>query len=174
MNKLRFKLAKLLLNFFKSKNNHLSTVHSSFISGSHRILIIDSEFETDNTILNSLLAEFIVNGKEVTLLLAANKFNSIHQSSSVQLITYSPLDKTFFNFPKTYLLEDVTEREYDIVIDLNKEENLFALFILKKVKSNYRLGYAKKNADKFYNFQIMDEIKSENSDKNLLNCLKMF
>lgn len=158
----------------KSKNKTSFQISSDVLKNSKNVLIIDSESENDVKLLNSLLTELLIQEMEVTLILEAKKLGLIHQSNSIKFVTYNPTDKTYLNLPKDNIIDEICDKDYDILIDLNKSENVFSFFIIKKINSKYKIGFAKINADKYYNFQLDPITNSENSEKFLLNCLKMF
>ena len=66
------------------------------------------------------------------------------------------------------------DKSFDIVIDLNIEENLFYSAAANIFKSEFRIGFVKNDSDLYYNFQIPHEINNEFSYRNLLNSLAMF
>lgn len=84
-------------------------------------------------------------------------------------------DLNKFDLPSHKLIEKLSEMRFDGVIDLNRKDDLFYSYASNLVNAKIRIGFAKKGADKYYNFQISNnDIDSEKSYKNFLNCLKMF
>jgi len=83
-------------------------------------------------------------------------------------------DKTRIGLPTTDLVNRIKKYEFDLVIDLNDEEDIFSSAIANIPKADFRIGFIKENSDKFYNYQICSEINSEKSLRNLLNSLRMF
>jgi len=79
------------------------------------------------------------------------------------------------DLPSQQLTATFAEMRFGAVIDLNRKDNLFYSFVANLVNAKIRIGYAKKGADKFYNFQVADsDIDPAQSYKSFLNCLKMF
>jgi hypothetical protein len=79
------------------------------------------------------------------------------------------------DLPNHKLINKLVELKFDGVIDLNRTDNLFYSYVTNLVTAKLRIGFAKKGADYFYNFQIaQNEFDSEKSYNNFLNCLKMF
>ena len=84
-------------------------------------------------------------------------------------------DLNRLDLPGHKLIVKLSDMRFDGVIDLNRKEELFYSFASNLVNAKIRIGFSKKGADKFYNFQIANnEIESEKSYNNFLNCLKMF
>lgn len=79
------------------------------------------------------------------------------------------------DLPSHQLTATLSEMRFDTVIDLNRKDNLFYSYIANLVNAKTRIGFAKKGADKFYNFQITNkDADPSKSYDNFLNCLKMF
>ena len=73
------------------------------------------------------------------------------------------------------MIEKLSQLRFDSVIDLNRKEDLFYSYASNLVNAKIRIGFSKKGADKYYNFQITNnDIDSDKSYNNFLNCLKMF
>ena len=83
-------------------------------------------------------------------------------------------DKTKIGLPNKELIGKIKKHTFDLVLDLNIEDDVFASAIANIPLSDFRIGFIKENADYFYNFQIPNEINREKSYKNLLNSLRMF
>ena len=84
-------------------------------------------------------------------------------------------DLNKLDLPGHKLVEKLSKLRFDGVIDLNRKDDLFYSFVSNLVNARIRIGFSKKGSDKFYNFQISNnDIESEKSYNNFLNCLKMF
>jgi len=84
-------------------------------------------------------------------------------------------DLNKLDLPAHKLVEKLSEMRFDGVIDLNRKDDLFYSYVSNLVNARIRIGFAKKGADKFYNFQISNnDIEADKSYNNFLNCLKMF
>ena len=84
-------------------------------------------------------------------------------------------DLNKLELPGHKLIEKLSDMRFDGVIDLNRKDELFYSYVSNLVNAKIRIGFAKKGADNYYNFQISNnDIDSEKSYQNFLNCLKMF
>jgi hypothetical protein len=93
--------------------------------------------------------------------------------SKAMEISVSDLNK--LDIPNHKLISKLTEMKFDGVIDLNRKDNLVFSYIANLVIAKIRIGFTKKDADVYYNFQIVNnETDAEKSFNNFLNCLKMF
>ncbi|HMN23069.1 MAG TPA: hypothetical protein PKE38_01150 [Ignavibacteriaceae bacterium] len=84
-------------------------------------------------------------------------------------------DLNKLDLPAHKLIEKLSDMKFDGVMDLNRKDNLFYSYASNLVNARIRIGFSKKGADKFYNFQIANnDVESELAYSNFLNCLKMF
>ena len=160
----------------KYKNYNLEKISfGKLIRESEDILLIlpdgDAEFR------NSLEAVYMFTEmkKNVTLLLRDFRVSLVKRKSGVEFIDYGIKDFTKLYLPTKTMLDKILERKYDIVIDLNLIEDIYAAVIVKSVKAKYKIGFKRGKTDVFYNLLL---INNENipafSYRNLLNSLQMF
>ena len=84
-------------------------------------------------------------------------------------------DLNKLELPTHKMIEKLSQMRFDSVIDLNRKEDLFYSYASNLVNAKIRIGFSKKGADKYYNLQIANnDIDSDKSYNNFLNCLKMF
>lgn len=84
-------------------------------------------------------------------------------------------DLNKLDLPSHKLIEKLSEMRFDGVMDLNRKDDLFYSYASNIINARIRIGFTKKGADKFYNFQISNnDLESVESYNNFLNCLKMF
>ena len=89
--------------------------------------------------------------------------------------SYEIRDISKIKLPTKKLLSKLSEKNFDVVVDLNRKENLFYSYAVSQVKSQLKIGFEKKDSDKFYNFQVSYKGKEpEEAYKYLVNCLQMF
>jgi hypothetical protein len=64
---------------------------------------------------------------------------------------------------------------FDVIIDLNREEEIFYTYITKALNAPVKIGFVNSDSDNYFNMQIAHSKNGpEISYNNLLNCLKMF
>lgn len=157
---------------------HKQTESISFkaiIENSYRFLILmpenESHFHHSFSVLHffdSLKKDFSVFTHDFRVSLLPIKFRRF-------AINYGINEVNKLNLPSHSLKNKLTEMEFSMVIDLNKDENLFNSLIANLVKSEVRMGFKKNDSDIYYNLQF--ESAEEDPDifyRNLLNCLQMF
>ncbi len=93
----------------------------------------------------------------------------------VSAVEHGINDKTKLELPTKKFLNRLKKMQIDVVIDTNRQQVLFYNFLANFVNSTVRIGFSGKNADKYFNLQIVNnKSEPEISYQNLLNCLKMF
>ena len=111
----------------------------------------------------------------VTLITHDYRVNTLPIKYRQGIIDYGIADLSKFNLPNKRFEQKLKERQFTAVLDLSKEENLFNSLAANLVQSDVRIGFRKKNSDRYYNFQISNS--NDNPEifyKNFLNCLQMF
>lgn len=148
---------------------------NDFIEKSSNYLIIlplnDSDFNNSFDVAKY----FRIHKKEVTLFLPEHKVNTINISSHYKYISYSFDDITKFGLPSKNFIQKLSEQNFDVLIDLERDTNLFFAAVTSLANAKFKVGFKKSGLDKLYNFQLVNtKINSEISYRNLLNSLKMF
>lgn len=78
------------------------------------------------------------------------------------------------DLPSKGFISKLSKKKFDTVIDLNRKEQLFYIYVSGIVSVEISIGFTKNFADKVYNLQIDNsETNPKISYENLLNCLKM-
>ena len=84
-------------------------------------------------------------------------------------------DITKFGLPTKSYIDKLNEYKFDVLIDLERDDNLFLTAVTSLINAKYKVGFKKAEVDNLYNFQLINtKINSEISYRNLLNSLKMF
>jgi hypothetical protein len=92
-----------------------------------------------------------------------------------RVIEHTLADVNVLKLPSTKIISKLNEMMFQVVLDLNRKDNLFYSYISSVVEVPIRVGFSKQNSDLYYNFQIKDrETEAEISYKNFLDCLKIF
>jgi ADP-heptose:LPS heptosyltransferase len=105
------------------------------------------------------------NGREILRLLPESNF--IHVRAA---------DLTMLFHPRHAFIQQLKQRYHDIAIDLNLDLVLPSAYICKESNARVRIGFKRKFADSFFNFQIQPD-PSQNRKlvyDRLAKCLDMF
>lgn len=169
------KTAKFLINrkLRHSKSEEISFTTAFRRSFSFLVVLPDDEIDFHASI--SVLRFLDDHKKSFQVLTRDYRVSLLPQIYRTRVIEVGISELTKLDLPNHKLTEKLENMRYDAVLDLNRQESLFAVFILQAIPSKVRIGFKRKGSDKYYNLQIVNsEEKAENSYNNYLNCLKMF
>ena len=148
---------------------------SSKLKSANSIIVLMPEEEVDFHHSISVLEYLNSQSKHTTIMTRDYRVSLINPKLRQNLIEYEIRDISKIKLPTKKLLTKLSEKNFDVVIDLNRKENLFFSYVVLKIKSKLKIGFEKKNSDKFYNFQLAFNGKeTEEAYKYLVNCLQMF
>lgn len=157
------------------KDFNASYSFKQFIKNSVNYILIMPLNELDFNNSFDIARYFKIHKKNVTLLIPELKVNSVSVSNNYQILSYSIENITKFGLPTKSYIKKINEYTFDVLIDLEREDNLFLTAVISLIKANYKVGFKKAEIDNIYNFQMVNtKINSEISYRNLLNSLKMF
>lgn len=146
-----------------------------FIKNSYNYIIILPLNDQDYANSFDIAKYFKIHKKEVTLLLPEHKVNIMEITSNYNYISYSYDNISKFGLPTKEYIEKIGEQKYDVLIDLEREDNLFLTAVTSLLDAKFKVGFKKTNLESLHNFQLANtKINSEISYRNLLNSLKMF
>ena len=113
--------------------------------------------------------------KKATIFTYDFKVSLIPMKFRPQVIDHGVSDVNSINLPSKKLVSKLSDYNFQVVLDLNREQNTFYSYVASLIDVPIRVGFSKENADKFYNVQLVDNGSSaEISYKNFLNFLLMF
>ena len=175
LSELKNKLGYFIFQKKMLKGYDESNTFNDFVGRSLDYLIILPLNDTDFANSFDVVKYFKIHKKEITLFLPEHKVNTISISSNYRYLSYGLNDVSKFGLPSKSLLEKLNERKFDVLVDLERENNLFLAAVAALVKANFKVGFKKPEIENLYNFQMVNtKINSEISYRNLLISLKMF
>lgn len=133
--------------------------------------------ENENHFTDSVpIAEYLSTmKKEVTLFINNSVLHLFYNSYNFKIEEYFETDKNRFGFPTRSIKAKLKKIHCDLLIDLNKEENLFLSVCGKNICTAASIGFTNTLSDFSYDIQFSPtEDNSKISYKNFLNCLQMF
>jgi len=158
---------------FREYDNTFS--FNDFIENSVNYLIILPLSDSDFSNSFDVAKYFSIHKKKITLFLPEHKVNTINITHHYKYISYSFDDITKFGLPSKSYIKSISEHSFDVLIDLERDTNLFLAAITSLTNAKFKVGFKKSGLEKLYNFQLVNtKINSEISYRNLLNSLKMF
>lgn len=148
---------------------------SQSVKNSFNFLVImpanESDFRNSFTVLDFL------DSQNKTLTIFTNDFRValLPVKFRNKSLSFSLTEINKLKLPSSELIYKLKKLHFDVVLDLNKEENLFYSFVSNIVDSKIRIGIEKKKSSRYYNLIYSDKNFDSNIFySNLLNCLKMF
>jgi hypothetical protein len=175
ISQLRNNVTLFLLKNKYSKSVNDETNKNNFIKNAKSILIIMPENDEDYRYSFEIAKYLGINNKNVSLVLPDYRYSLVDRHLNFQLITYDIKSKSLLNLPCKILAERLQEKYYDVIIDLNRTENLFFTSLALIPTTSVRVGVNKDKTICFYNIRFnISENNSEISYRNLLTSLSMF
>lgn len=159
---------KMIRTLDESNFNHFITDASDYL-----IILPSNEIDFSNSF--DVAKYFSIHKKNVTLFVPDLKRNMIKLTSNYQIIDYNINDVSKLGLPNKKYISELNQHSFDVLIDLEREENIFISAITGLVKAKFKVGYKKNELNNLYNFQVINsKLNSEISYRNLLTSLKMF
>ena len=93
-----------------------------------------------------------------------------------QFVRILDTEITPFYLPRRETIQRIEKTNYDVAIDLNLDLVLPSGYICRESNARIRIGFAGKQSDLFYNFQIRSDPATRRHDvyDRLAACLEMF
>ncbi len=158
---------------YRNYNDNFS--FNNFIENSFDYILILPLNELDFKNSFDVAKYFQIHKKNVTLFLPEYRKNLISLSSNFKMISYNLDEISKLGLPNKQLKEKIAKFKFDVLVDLERDENLFLASVTSLIDAKFKVGFKKSNIDNLYNFQLSNtKINSEISYRNLLNSLKMF
>jgi hypothetical protein len=113
---------------------------------------------------------------QLTLLNAGNEIPAAKKQPDVPQ-TYLDLRKqTYWALSRSPALDALVRRRFDVFLDLDPAYSLLAVYLCQSMRAPIRIGFAKPQSEKFYNFQFHGKSGATEAQQTagLLQFLKSF
>jgi len=172
---LKNKIAEIIVDKQLKEQHFEPHTFTDFFSKAFTFFIAMPEDDRDFTYSLTVL-NFLADYKKSAMVMTKDfKVSLLPQKYRGRAIEYSDRDISKWKLPSKRLADKLSEMQFNVSIDLNRKENLFYSYSSNLVQAPLKIGFAKPDADKFYNLQIINEEDNpEISYENFLNCLRMF
>ena len=148
---------------------------SSVFTKTYSFLIIMPVNERDFRLTFPILEYLKEQRKNIVVLTNDFRISLLSPYFKTNAIEHGINDATKLNLPSKNLLNKLSNMRFDVLIDTNREENLFYSYIAKSLNVQVKIGFVRTDSDNYFNFQIVNtQNDPEISYNNLLDCLKMF
>jgi len=148
----------------------------TYLKNASRILIYcpaGDEFFTHSQLIQQLASLFP--GNESTLLYTGPKENNKEYPKLLQ-IHYQPPIKNIWDLMKSEELKSLTQREFDVLLDLTQDFKLLNIVLCRFMRPPLRIGFSKPNSNRFYNLQYKGKTEAPYREQliglyNFLKCM---
>ncbi len=172
---LKRKIGRFVLRRKYLHKNIEQLVYNNVISSAKNFFFVMPSIDNDFYHTLEILKYYQNQKKVITLFLPEHKYNLIPDKEKYKFISFLPHQVTRFFLPEKNLIARLRTKEFDVVIDLNRSENIFFSTISNIVRSKIRISFVKEFSENYYNLQIVDKQgDSETAYKSFLNYLQMF
>ncbi len=166
--------ARLFIQHKLKKSNFSNKSFSSAFKNSNSILVLMPEDDKDFQYAIDILVFLEKLKKDYSILTFDYRVSLLPVRFRKKAIGHGMKDINKIELPSRRLTSNLTKKKYDVLLDLNRKEQLFYTYISGIVSATVSIGFTKIFADKVYNIQIANsETNPKISYENLLNCLKM-
>ncbi len=161
--------------FRKIKNTASAQVNfNKFFTDSKKVLVLTSNDENEFHFIHEVIDFLRTGRKDISVLMPDYKLNNFSNKDRLDIYTFTLNDISKLGLPVKRLMEVIATKKWDVIIDLNRGESIFHGAITGLTMAPFKIGFTKRNADRYYNFQLRQEINPKISYGNLLNSLRMF
>lgn len=171
---LRRKIAHYNIRHKYLKNSTTPIQFNKIVSNSNTIFIIlpNNKQELDYSL--DIIDYLVMNDKQVTLFVLFENRDAIAKYVNATILTFNSISVTKFFLPNKSLIQKLKTLKFDVVLDLERNENTFISAIANIVQSNVRIGFKKNRSESYYNLlvQNLDQNIGSNYD-NMFNTIKM-
>jgi ADP-heptose:LPS heptosyltransferase len=162
--------------FRKSREKIIS--FSGAISNARNVLVI-MPFDRRLLLQTVLVIEFLrktVREENLTFVSSGPNQELLRMVPRAQFITLLASDLGLLYLPSKALLDRIRKQSYDCALDLNLDFLIPSAYICKASDARVRIGFARKHADPFFNFQIQSGPVTTGSGiyDRMTACLQMF
>ncbi|MGH2569002.1 MAG: hypothetical protein ACRDGA_11745 [Bacteroidota bacterium] len=148
------------------------------LSGARRALLLMPESPQDSAELAKVM-EYCSERfapKNLVLVGHVDRATQLRLDRGVEIIAVAPTDINTWFLPRSVLTRKVKKSTFDVAIDLNLDVALPSAYLCRASGARIRVGFKKRFADTFYNFQVQPHHATNfgAACNGLIECLQMF
>lgn len=148
---------------------------SSIFAKTYSFLILMPANEADFKFVFPILDYLRDQRKNIVVMTYDFRVSLLQPYFKTNAIEHGLKDETKLSLPSKKLLEKLSSLRFDVIINANREENLFYSYISKSLGTGVKIGFVRSDSDNYFNFQVINKQNDpETSYKNLIESLKMF
>lgn len=173
--KIKFNLAHYIIRkkYLSPKKVPLS--FNGVITNSNSFFVIMPNDPIEFTRSVELINYLIENRKRISVFLNKNLTPSLSDKSNIEMLTYEEESINKLGLPNRTMVNLLKNKEYDIVLDLNRTGAAFLSSVANIVKSKVKVGFVHEKTENYYDLQIANtKLNPEETYRNYINFLRMF
>lgn len=175
INSIKQKISNFLARRRYLNKNTDKIKFNDFLKTANSFLLLMPNEEKDFNLSLKLMDYLLKLDKNLALLVPVQFVSKVSSGKRTQIIQYSYEDVNKFNLPTDFLKNKLNRKSFDIVIDLERFENLLYSSLTNLTKSKFKIGFQKEKLNEFYNILIVQKNeRPEYCYDDLINSLKMF
>lgn len=172
---LKEKISNSILDWKIREKEYQNQSFSDFFKKAFNFLVIMPEEDADFAHSMQVLEFLEKNKKHVTIFILDFRVSLLPLKYRQRVVEHNMTNRNMFKLPSTKILDKLRGMSFQAIIDLNRREDKFYTYITSVIDAPIKIGFAKENSDKVYNFQVKDNVQeAEIGYKNFLNCLEIF
>ncbi len=172
---LKKKIAHFIIKKKYLRKNSREFSFNNVISNANDLFFVMPKDDKDFFSSLEILKYYQIHKKVITLFLSEHKYSLVSEREKFKHIAYHLNQITKLNLPDKNLVSSLNQKEFDVVVDLNRSEDVFFSAISNVVKSKIRVSFEKEYSGEYYNMQIADKnTNPEVAYRSFLNYLRMF
>lgn len=175
LNVLKDKIAHSIVDWKLKKKEYGYQTFTEFFKKSFSFLVLMPHDETDFAHSVQVLNFLEEKRKHASILTYDFRVSLLPLRLRPKVIEHTQAHVSMVKLPSSKITDKLASMNFNVILDLNRKENLFYSYISSTLDVPIKVGFSKPNSDKYYNFQILDnEKEAELSYKNFLHCLEIF
>jgi hypothetical protein len=172
---IKYRIAVSMVKRKFIKKNFSPLPFNNFTKEAINYLVIVPENDEDFKNSFMIIKYLAEKGKSVTLFISEHMYSIIPEKERYRVLSFSFQQMNKLRIPDPILREKLGKRTFDVVLNLNRCNDIFLNSITFLVNTSYRVGFKNNEISEYFNLQIpLNENNSKISYENLLNSLKMF
>jgi len=93
-------------------------------------------------------------GKYNITVIAMSDYKEYFTVKRYRYVEVGEEDISIFGLPRKNFVKKIAIFRYDIAVDMSFDFDIFNAWLCQKINAGIKIGFKKKNADLFYNFQL--------------------
>jgi hypothetical protein len=172
---LKEKITNSILDWKIKGKEYQNQSFSDFFKKAFNFLVIMPEEDADFAHSMQVLDYLERNKKHVTIFILDFRVSLLPLKYRPRVVEHNMASRSPLKLQSNKTIDKLEGMSFQVIIDLNRKEDKFCTYVASVVNAPFKIGFAKENSDKVYNFQVKENVQEpEIAYKNFLECLEKF